>query len=109
MLIDVRNLRRDLPVWDTPELAEKWEEILATLARINELDVPCAMGVQTRRMLCETILAMGATDVLDIGTYVGTSATAHGRARNDSGHPRCECPQRLLEKGGPGTNPAPAH
>lgn len=70
------SLRADVPAYDTPELADQWQGALAVLTEIGELGIPCAMSVGTRRILFQTVRAMGAVDVLDIGTYTGASALA---------------------------------
>ena len=67
-------MRTNLPDYDTPELLAEWNIALATLTRIGELGVERAMGVATRRMIFQVLRAMGAVDVLDIGTCFGTSA-----------------------------------
>jgi predicted O-methyltransferase YrrM len=67
------NLRKDLPLYDIPELAAAWEKAHAVFAGLNELEVPAAMMVGTRRILFQTAL-LCARDVLDIGTHTGLSA-----------------------------------
>lgn len=80
-VIDLSNLREGMPDYDTPELRGQWErEGLAVLKRVGELGVFRAMSVGTRQMLFQSARAIGARSVLDIGTYVGTSALAFALA-----------------------------
>lgn len=78
--LDVPNLRREMPVWDTPGLEWQWQEVLKQIVVAGEFSVPCAMGIDTRAMLFKIVRAMEARSVLDIGTYVGTSAFAYALA-----------------------------
>lgn len=73
-MIDASNLRTQIPEYDTPQLEIEWRQALEELTRLDELDISCAMGMPTRRILFQTVRAMGATDVLDIGTFTGASA-----------------------------------
>lgn len=71
----LRYLRQGLPAYDTPDLAAQWQsDGLAVLERVQELGVFRAMSVGTRQILFQAVRAMRAHTVLDIGTYVGTSA-----------------------------------
>lgn len=79
------TLREELPAFDTPDLAEQWAEALAVLTHVGELEVPCAMSVGARRVLFQVVRAMGARRVLDIGTYLGTSALAFALAVGEDG------------------------
>jgi len=78
-------LRTKLPIYDTPELAAQWAEAYAVMERVGELGVPCAMGVGTRQVAFQAIRAMDARSVLDIGTYVGTSALNYALAVGEGG------------------------
>jgi predicted O-methyltransferase YrrM len=98
-------MRSELPDYDTPQLFAQWNEALAVLTEIGELGVARAMGLSTRRMIFQVLRAMGAKDVLDVGTCFGTSAVCmalagcqvvsvdirkvdcagHGRPRNQKG------------------------
>lgn len=85
--INVRKLRKVLPNYDTADLYQEWERALDKLAEATELDVYRAMSVGTRRILYQCLLAMGARSVLDIGTYVGTSAACFALAvKRKRGH-----------------------
>jgi predicted O-methyltransferase YrrM len=84
-VLDVSRLRPDVPQYDTPQLAREWQEALEVLTRIDELGIPCAMSIGTRRILFQTIRAMGATDILDIGTFTGTSAATFALASGENG------------------------
>jgi predicted O-methyltransferase YrrM len=77
--VTLTNLRTELPGFDTPALAAEWEQ------RVGHLDVPCTLNLGTRRILYQAIRAMHARDVLDIGTYVGTSALAFALAVGPKG------------------------
>lgn len=81
----IDNLRRDVPEYDTQELASQWQVAHSRLKKIGELGVFRAMSIGTRRMLFQAIRAMGATTVLDIGTYVGTSAANFAMAVGPGG------------------------
>lgn len=70
------SLRADIPAYDTPELESEWQQALKVLIDLGEMEIACAMSVGTRRILFQVVRAMGATDVLDIGTYTGASALA---------------------------------
>lgn len=83
--MNVSHLRPALPDIDTPELEAQWQEALALLTDLGELGQPCAMAVETREMLFKTIRAMGATRVLDIGTFTGASALAFALAVGPGG------------------------
>lgn len=85
-MIGLSNLREGMPDYDTPELRGQWErEGLAVLKRVGELGVFRAMSVGTRQMLFQSARAIGARSVLDIGTYVGTSALAFALAVGEGG------------------------
>lgn len=84
-MLDVSRLRATLPAYDTPELERQWRSALSVLTSIGELDIPCAMGMGTRRILFQAIRAMGARDILDIGTFTGASACALALAADDNG------------------------
>jgi predicted O-methyltransferase YrrM len=74
-MTNVSNLRVGLPDYNTKELQRQWrKEGLAKLTELGELSVFRAMSVGTRQMLFQMCRAIGAKRVLDIGTYVGTSA-----------------------------------
>lgn len=74
-MIDATNLRADVPNFDTAELRDAWHrEGLPVFQACGEVAVFRAMSIGTRQILFQTIRAMGARDVLDIGTYNGTSA-----------------------------------
>lgn len=83
--MQVENLRPDVPVYDTSELKEEWQRALEVFTRLDELEIPCAMGVGTRRILFQTARAMGATDILDIGTFTGISALTFALAVGEKG------------------------
>lgn len=74
MLPGIENLRRELPQWDTNVLDGEWQDVLDRLLTLGEGDHPCAMGLETRRILFQVTRAMGAKSVLDIGTFTGSSA-----------------------------------
>lgn len=84
-MIDATNLRRDVPQYDTPELAIEWQFAHLKFQRLGEMAVFRAMSIGTRRMLFQTIRSMGAKTVLDIGTYVGTSAANFAMAVGPGG------------------------
>lgn len=84
-MLDVSRLRCELPSYDTPELEKEWRSALAVLTEIDELEIPCAMSVGTRRVLFQVVRAMGAKNVLDIGTYTGTSAVTYALAVGEGG------------------------
>jgi predicted O-methyltransferase YrrM len=73
-VIDVSNLRADVPEFDTRELESKWREAEDLLIRLDELEISCAMGMEARRIIFQLVRALGAKQVLDIGTFTGTSA-----------------------------------
>lgn len=83
--MNVANLRKRLPDIQSPEIEAQWQEALTLLADLGELGQPCAMGLDTRRMLFKTIRAMGAKSVLDIGTFTGSSALAFALAVGPGG------------------------
>lgn len=83
--MQVDCLRSDVPVYDTSELKEEWQQALEVFTRLDELDIPCAMGIGTRRILFQTIRAMGATEILDIGTFTGISALTFALAVGERG------------------------
>lgn len=66
-------------------MAAEWAPAYDVLESLGELGVACAMSIGTRRILFQTIRAMGATRVLDIGTYVGTSALNFALAVGEAG------------------------
>lgn len=73
--VSVANLRAGFSDYDTPELQRLWErDGLSVLRQVGELGVSRAMSVGTRQVLFQVVRAIGARSVLDIGTYVGTSA-----------------------------------
>lgn len=75
MLPGVENLRRDLPQWACEPYDSEWRNVLEHLRGLGEgEDHPCAMSLDTRRMLYQTTRAMGAKTILDIGTFTGSSA-----------------------------------
>lgn len=80
------GLRFDVPEYDTPELAMQWAAARRQLAGLGELDHPCSMALATRRIFFQTVRAMGAKRVLDIGTYTGTSALVFALAVGPGGH-----------------------
>ena len=76
-------MRTTLPTYETQALAADWAEAKAVFERIGELEVPAAMMVGTRRILYQTVRAMGAVSVLDIGTHTGLSALTFALAGCD--------------------------
>jgi predicted O-methyltransferase YrrM len=73
--MDTSNLRRAVPDYDTVSLKRSWmRAALPVFEQLGELSVFRAMSIGTRQILYQAIRAMGATSVLDIGTYTGTSA-----------------------------------
>lgn len=83
----VYNLRESLPKYATRELAQEWAaHAFPVIASCSSVDVPCAIPIGVRRMLFQIIRSMNARTVLDIGTYVGTSALAFALAVGDAGH-----------------------
>ena len=80
------SLRKELPKFDTPDLVAQWKHALAILTRVGELDIPCTMRLGERQLLFQVLRAMGAREVLDIGTYCGTSALAFALAVGEGGH-----------------------
>src|SRR5687767_7342320 len=76
-------MKHAVPLYDTPELAADWLEAKTVFERIGELEVPAAMMVGTRRILYQTVRAMNARDVLDIGTHTGLSALTFALAGCD--------------------------
>lgn len=84
-MLDVSNLRRELPDWDTPALRAQWWSTEQGLCDLGESDVPCAMRPAKRRLCFQIVRAMGAKRVLDIGTYVGTSAANYAAAVGEGG------------------------
>lgn len=77
------NLRSEMPKYDTPALAAEWHRARRIFENIGELEVPAAMMMGTRRILFQTVLAMGADTVLDIGTHTGLSALTFALAGCD--------------------------
>lgn len=84
-MIDVTNLRCDVPDYDTPDLFIQWESARKKMVSLGEGPVHRAMSVCTRRILFQAVRAMGAKSVLDIGTYVGTSAANFALAVGEGG------------------------
>lgn len=84
--MQVDCLRPDVPLYDTPKLREEWLQALEVFIKLDEREVPCAMGIGIRRILFQTIRAMGATDILDIGTFTGISALTFALAVGDNDH-----------------------
>jgi predicted O-methyltransferase YrrM len=84
-MLDVSNLRHDLPNWDRMGFYEAWLVTEDKLLELGESDIPCAMRPAKRRLCFQIIRAMGAKSVLDIGTYVGTSAANYGAAVGSGG------------------------
>lgn len=72
----IENLRTSVPHYDSAELRREWDRAAFKFDGFNELEIPCAMSMGTRRILFQVLRAMGARDVLEIGTYLGTSAAA---------------------------------
>lgn len=68
-------MRTDLPLYGD-EYDTAWAEALAVVTRLDDVDVPCAMSIAERERLFKLCKAIGAKRVLDIGTYVGSSALA---------------------------------
>jgi O-methyltransferase len=85
MLQVSENLRTRLPEWDVAERPWTWVRAVDVFLEVSALNVPCCMGIGTRRMLFQIIKAMGARTVLDIGTYVGVSALNYALAVGDTG------------------------
>lgn len=85
-MLDVTNLRVDVPNYDTAALAKEWSVAAGIFHLHNEARVFRAMSIGTRRILFQAMRAMGAKDVLDIGTYNGTSALNAAIAVGSSGH-----------------------
>ena len=85
-MIDLSRLRKGMPEYDTPELRKQWaRDGLAVLQRVGELGVFRAMSVGTRQELFQACRAIEARSVLDVGTYVGTSALAFALAVGEGG------------------------
>lgn len=74
MLQGLENLRRELPQWGCEPYDSEWRNVLETLHGLGEGGHPCAMGLETRRILFQVTRAMEAKSVLDIGTFTGSSA-----------------------------------
>jgi predicted O-methyltransferase YrrM len=85
-VIATGHLRGALPDWETdPELDAQWREALSVIDRLGVRGVSCAMGIDTREMLFKVIRAAGCKTVLDIGTFLGTSALAYALAVGPDG------------------------
>jgi predicted O-methyltransferase YrrM len=74
-----------VPLYDTDKFHQEWQGALEVFTQLDEMEIPCAMGIGTRRILFQAVRAMGATDILDIGTFTGTSALTFALAVGDSG------------------------
>lgn len=74
------NLRHSLPNYDTPHLADEWELARTIMENHGETGVPCTMTLGSRRILFQVCRAIEARDVLDIGTFTGSSAAAFALA-----------------------------
>lgn len=79
-------MRTSLPDITSPQLHDEWLEARAVMERLDHLGIPCAMGVETREMLFKTVRAAGCKRVLDIGTFVGSSALTFALAVGEGGH-----------------------
>ena len=67
------------------KLHAQWQEALDTQRIVDSLATFRAMSVGTRELLFKTVQATDAKSVLDIGTYVGTSALAFALAVGPGG------------------------
>lgn len=113
------NLRTQLPDIGGRALHQQWLQARDTMAAVNSLSTFRAMSVGTREMLFKTTVAIGARRVLDIGTYVGTSALAFALAVGEEGSVvtldivdanapdgywhvdgRAECPKDMMARAG---------
>lgn len=74
MLQGLENLRRELPQWACEPFDSEWRDALERMLSLGEGGHPCAMGLETRRLLFQVTRAMEAKSVLDIGTFTGSSA-----------------------------------
>jgi predicted O-methyltransferase YrrM len=113
---NIESLRREVPKFDTTALFSEWAVALQVFMAHGEVSVFRAMSVGTRRILFQTLRAMQAKDVLDIGTYNGTSALTFALAGTrvvtvdvvDANAPdgywkvdgRPHSPQQLMDKAG---------
>lgn len=79
------NLRNELPPIGGSPLHREWLEARNIMASVDSLSTFRAMSVGTRELLFKTVRAIGARRVLDIGTYVGTSALAFALAVGEDG------------------------
>lgn len=78
-------MRTELPKITGANLDREWREAKNVQTSVDSLSTFRAMSVGTREMLFKTLRAMGAKRVLDIGTYVGTSALAFALAVGGDG------------------------
>lgn len=82
---NIESLLQTLPKFDTPALSAEWGAAHNVFRAVDAVNVFRAMSIGTRRILFQTLRAMNAKDVLDLGTYNGTSALCfalactHGR------------------------------
>jgi len=75
------NLRTELPDISNHWLEMDWLNSKALMAELGHGEIPRVMMIPTRKVLHKTVQAMQAVDILDIETYVGTSALNFALAR----------------------------
>jgi predicted O-methyltransferase YrrM len=81
--MDTNRLPKELP--HLPTSGYEWLNALDRMRDVGHEALPCAMGLRTREFLFHLIREMEFKRVLDIGTYLGTSALNFALAVGEDG------------------------
>lgn len=77
------NLRKDLPHIQLPR--DCFKVALEVFKAVGAMEAPCCMSLHQREVLFNLAVAIGATRILDIGTYIGFSALNYAIAVGHGG------------------------